>query len=49
MEVGNGDVDFTVTLFILGFLKSLPTFVEVGNSYAEFNLVKLGNSFAEFI
>ena len=49
VEVIIGDADFTVTLFIVGFLKSLPTSVEVGNSDADFNWKKLDNSFAEFV
>ena len=48
-EVGEWFTNFTVTLFIKMFLKSLPTSVEVDNRFAIFNPVEFSNWFAEFI
>ena len=48
-EVGRWDADFMYYCSLSEFLKSLPTFVEIGNWDVDFNSGKLKNSFAEFI
>ena len=47
-EVGKWFADFVVSLFIVGLLKSLLTFVEVGNWDADFNPIEVGIPNAEF-